>query len=184
MALDMFLVLTPATGQPPVSGEPFQDPYFKLPTGSAAVEIREFSFGVENQIAIGSTTSGAGAGKMEFNEFSIAKPVDKLSRSLFQISAVGGHLARAQLYLRKAGATTGAKPYLAYGFEIVAISKIEWSGSLGDDEPSEHVTFEYGALAVGYYPQKADGTFDVPVKTAWSVITNTAPPADPILTGF
>jgi len=184
MALDMFLVLTPATGQPPVSGEPFQDPYFKLPTASAAVEIREFSFGVENLTTVGSATSGAGAGKTTFNEFSIAKPVDKLSRSLFQISSVGGHLARAQLYLRKAGATTDARPYLAYGFDMVFISKIDWSGSLGDDEPNERVTFVYGALALGYYPQKADGTFDVPVKSAWSVVSNTAPPPDSILTGF
>jgi len=180
----MFLVLTPATGQPPVSGESFQDAYFKLPTASAAVEIRDFSFGVENLATIGSATSGAGAGKMAFNEFSIAKSVDKLSRSLFQISSVGGHLARAQLYLRKTGGTTAGKPYLAYGFETVFVSKIDWSGSLGEDEPSERVTFVYGALALGYYPQKADGTFDVPVKAAWSVVTNTAPPPDPILTGF
>jgi type VI protein secretion system component Hcp len=43
---------------------------------------------------------------------------------------------------------------------MVFVSGIDWSSSSGDEEPLERVTLAYGALAVGYYPQKADGTFD------------------------
>jgi type VI secretion system secreted protein Hcp len=67
-----------------------------------------------------------------------------------------------QVYVRKTGAASTAvpKPYLVYGFEMVFVSGIDWSSSSGDEEPLERVTLAYGALAVGYYPQKADGTFD------------------------
>jgi hypothetical protein len=71
-----------------------------------------------------------------------------------------------------------------YGFDMVFVSEIDWSGSSGDDEPLERVTFAYGALAFGYYPLKPDGTFEPAVKTSWSQVTNTAPPPDPALTGF
>ena len=187
MAMDMFLVIPTVSGSPPVSADPVQDAYFRttFPT-TAAVEIRQFSLGSETPTTIASATSGAGAGKAMFKELVVEKAVDKLSRSLFTISVNGGHLRRMQLYVRKAGGapTAGAKPYLVYGFDMVFVSEIDWSGSSGDEEPLERVTFAYGALALGYYPLKPDGTFEPAVKTSWSQVTNTAPPPDPVLTGF
>lgn len=187
MAVDMFLVIPPVSGNPPVSADPVQDEYFKTTFKTASVaEIRQFSLGEEAPITIGSTTTGAGSGKAKLKELVIEKSVDKLSRSLFAISVTGGHLARMQLYVRKVGGvpTAGAKPYLVYGFDMVFISEIDWSGSSGDEEPLERVTFAYGALALGYYPLKPDGTFDTAVKTNWSQVTNSAPPPDPVLAGF
>jgi type VI secretion system secreted protein Hcp len=187
MAVDLFLVIPPVSGNPPVSADPVQDQYFKTTFQTAAVaEIRQFSLGEENPTTIGSTTTGAGAGKAMFKELVVEKAVDKLSRSLFTISVTGGHLRRMQLYVRKVGGapTAGAKPYLVYGFDTVLVSEIDWSGSLGDEEPLERVTFAYGALAFGYYPQRPDGTFDTAVKTSWSQVMNSAPPPDPVLAGF
>jgi type VI secretion system secreted protein Hcp len=184
---DMFLVIPPVSGNPPVSADPVQDQYFKTTFQTASVaEIRGFSLGEENPITIGSTTAGAGAGKAKLKELVVEKAVDKLSRSLFTISVTGAHLRRMQLYVRKLGGapTVGAKPYLVYGLDMVFVSGIDWSGGSGDEEPLERVTFAYGALALGYYPQKPDGTFDTAVKTSWSQVTNTAPPPDPVLAGF
>jgi type VI secretion system secreted protein Hcp len=183
MAVDFYLVLTPGPGNPPFTAEPVQDQYFKSTFPNApVVAVQGFSLGEENQTTIGSATSGAGAGKAILNELIIEKSVDKLSRSLFALSVTGAHLTRAQLYIRKAGAT-GGRPYLVYGFDMVFVSKIEWSASSGDDQPLERVTFVYGALALGYYAQKADGTFDTPVRTSWSQVTNTEAQVD-LLTGF
>ena len=41
------------------------------------------------------------------------------------------------------------------------------------------MTFVYGALGLGYYPQKPDGTLaTTPVRTTWNQMTNTeVPPA-------
>jgi hypothetical protein len=42
--------------------------------GSPTIEIKDFSFGVENPTNIGSSTQGTGAGKVSFGEFNIKKP--------------------------------------------------------------------------------------------------------------
>jgi type VI secretion system secreted protein Hcp len=183
MAVDIYLVIPPAPANPPISADPVTDQYFKSTfSNQSVVEIRQFSLGVENKASIGSATAGAGAGKAVLNELLIEKSVDTMSRSLFALAATGGHLAKMQVYLRKTGAA-GGKPYLAYGFNTVYLSKIDWSVGSGDDQPIEHLTFAYGALALGYYPQKPDGTLGTVVKTSWSQITNTEAPPD-ILASF
>ena len=53
-----------------------------------AFEIKDFSFGVENQTTIGSATGGAGAGKIKLNELTIKKTTDTASPS--SSSANGG----------------------------------------------------------------------------------------------
>ncbi len=140
------------------------------------------SVGSENINSVSSATTGVGTGKATFKELLIEKSVDTMSRSLFALNATGGHLAKMQLYLRKAG-VAGGKPYLVYAFNMVFLSKIDWSASSDDEQPIERLTFAYGALGIGYYPQKPDGTFGTAVKTSWSQVTNTEAPPD-ILAGF
>ena len=189
MAVDVFLVIPnlAASGPVPitVSAEPIQDEYFATTfKGAAVVEVRTFTVGVENTTTIGTATSGAGIGKAQFEELVIDKPVDKLSRSLFALSVTGAHLKKVQLYLRRSGGEYGARPYLVYGFETVFINKIDWSVSSGDDYPFERVTFLYGALALGYYAQRPDGTLEAPTKMSWSQILNKQAETDLILSGF
>ena len=59
------------------------------PAGSKHFEIKDFSFGVENPTTVGSSTKGAGAGKVKFNEFSIGKTTDTASPILFKQSLRG-----------------------------------------------------------------------------------------------
>ena len=183
MAVDMFLVIPSAPGNPPITADPVTDQYFKTTFPNAsAVAIRQFSLGVENSASIGSATTGSGSGKAVLNELLIEKSVDTMSRSLFAMAATGGHLAKMQLYMRKAG-IAGGKPYLVYAFTMVFLSKIDWGASSGDEQLIERLTFVYGALALGYYPQKPDGTLGTAVKTSWSQVTNSEAPPD-ILAGF
>ena len=183
MAVDLYLVIPPGKGNPLITADPVPDQYFRTAFSTAAVvEVRQFSFGTQNNASVGSASTGAGGGKVVFNELQIEKSVDTLSRSLFTMNATGGHLARMQLYLRKAGGTDG-RPYLVYAFDMVFLSKIDWSAGSGDDEPNERLTFAYGALALGYYPQKPDGAMGTAVKASWSQVTNSEPTVD-MLTGF
>ena len=66
---------------------------------------------------------------------------------------------------------------------MVFLSKIDWSVSSGDEQPIERLVFNYGALALGYYPQKPDGTLGTAVKTSWNQVANTEGPPD-MLAGF
>ena len=49
MAVDMYLVIPSATGNPPISADPVTDQYFKTTFPNASVvAIRQFSLGAEN----------------------------------------------------------------------------------------------------------------------------------------
>ena len=116
------------------------------------------------------------------NELLIEKSVDTMSRSLFALNATGRHLAKCSC--------TCAKPAsLASSHTLCTVStwssfpKIDWSASSGDEQPIERLTFAYGALAIGYYPQEPDGTLGTAVKSSWSQVTNSEAQPD-ILAGF
>jgi type VI secretion system secreted protein Hcp len=181
VAADIFMVIPkPLVGTlspVPLSADPVQDSYFsQIYGGSAAavVELRSFSLSAENPTTVGSSTSGAGAGKVKFNNLQVEKNVDRLSASLFVASAMNAHFPTVQIFVRKAGgASTSGKPYLAYELSTVFISRIDWSGGGGDEAPVEQLEFAYGGLVVGYYPQQPDGSTGKLLGLGWSVITNT-----------
>jgi Type VI secretion system effector, Hcp/PEP-CTERM motif len=68
----------------PDSGLSLADPtvpvYFYPP--NPAFEIEDFSFDIEQVLSIGSSSSGAGAGKVTFNPFQITKTTDMVSVKL------------------------------------------------------------------------------------------------------
>ncbi len=172
MAFDAFVKFTPAAGaSEAIEGESTDK------TFTGWFEIKEFSFGIENTLNITSASSGAGAGKAEFKEFTIKKQTDKASPILACTCGKGGHYEKVELKLRKSGAKGGAVSgdvYLAYDFKLVAVKSVEWSGSSGDDVPEETVVFEYGALKIGYKPQNKDGTLGKLIERSWNKVTNSA----------
>ena len=114
-----------------------------------AFEIKDFSFDVGNPTTIGSATSGAGAGKIKFNEFIITKTTDRASPVFFQECCAGDHCETVIIEMRKAdGAPMNAgQPFLQYRFGTVFTTKIEWS-SPGAEGPHESISFVYGKLEV------------------------------------
>ena len=189
MAIDAFLVIRPNPQNPPIGEAPTTDSYFlKTFPGATVISISDFEFAVENSAAIGSASGGAGgagAGKAKFDELVIHKAIDRASPGLFSVCSSGRSFAAVQLYIRKAtpgpGTTGVAAPFLAYEFQTVLITKIDWSGGGADPEPSEEVTFAYGALAIAYQPTNPDGSpAGAPVKEGWSQVTNSPSVQDSI----
>src|SRR5438874_5944832 len=127
MAFDAFLIFT--GGPTKITGETTD----KVFGPKGAFEISEFSFGAETTLNITSATSGAGAGKATFKEFTVKKQTDSSSGPLLQCLGTGDHYSKAQLFLRKSGAAAAAgksgKAYLVFAFGMVAVKSIEWSGS-------------------------------------------------------
>ena len=100
MAFDAFLIFgDPGPGAVAIEGET-QDKEMK---DKKAFEIEEFEFGVENTLNIGSKSGGAGAGKVQFKEFSIEKATDNGSAGLFRTCCSGGHYMNVELVLRRSG---------------------------------------------------------------------------------
>ncbi|HEY1065114.1 MAG TPA: type VI secretion system tube protein Hcp [Pirellulales bacterium] len=138
------------------------------------LEIDSFEFGIENKLNLGSGSGGAGAGKATFKEFKIQKKTDSASPALVLTCCLGGHYDQVDLALRKSGAMAGKSggPYLVYAFKMVAIGGVDWSGSSGDDVPTESVIFQYGAIKMTYKPQDATGKLGTAIETIWSVTKN------------
>jgi type VI secretion system secreted protein Hcp len=177
VAIQVFLVIPGTPGNPPVAEPPSTDPYFTSSFPNAAViEVKSFEFAVENATTVGSATGEAGA-KARFDELVIRKFVDQASPSLFSASVSGQHFAVVHLLVRHDGAARQA-PFLDYEFQTVFITNIAWSGSDGDPEPAEAVTFEYGALKIVYKTANPDGSPAQPVSASWSQVSNSADVAD------
>ena len=145
--------------------------------GPSVFEIEDFSFDIEQQLNIGSSSSGAGAGKVVFNPFSITRKIDKCSPTFFQMACSGTAFQLVSLCLRKsagagtagAGNTSGVI-YLRFDFKLVAVKTISWS--YDDESPKEEVTMEYGGLMVNYCQQKADGSMMPAVAGGWNRVKN------------
>lgn len=134
-------------------------------------EVEDFSFGVEQTLNIGSQATGAGAGKITFNPFSITRKIDRFSPLLFQQACSGTPYQKVALGLRKSsGGDTAGVTYLVFMFRLVAVKTIDWS--YDDESPKETVTFEYGGLQVHYAPQKADGSFGDIIPSGWNRVRN------------
>lgn len=138
-----------------------------------AIEIAEFSFGITQAETTSSGSTGSGAGKAKFDEFTIKKTVDKSSAALYQACAAGAHFPQVYLGLRKAG---GAQLlYLEYIFLMVFVTGISWSGGGGEELPTEEVKFKFGAMGLQYQQQDNSGqALGAVQQSAWSVVANSA----------
>jgi type VI secretion system secreted protein Hcp len=123
---------------------------------------------------IGSKSGGAGAGKVQFKEFSVEKTTDNGSAGLFRTCCSGGHYNDVELVLRRSGGDKlkSGTPFLVYKFKLVAVKDITWSGSDGDDVPNENVVFEFGAIQIEYTQQKTDGSKGATDTQKWSRVKN------------
>ena len=134
-------------------------------------EIEDFSFDIEQTLNIGSQSTGAGAGKVTFNPFSITRKIDRSSPDFFQMACSGTAFKQVVLGLRKsAGGQTAGKTYLVFNFKLVAVKTIAWS--YDDESPKETVTFEYGGLQVYYTPQNPDGSMAAAIGRGWNRVRN------------
>ena len=104
--------------------------------------------------SIGSANSGAGAGKVNFNEFTITKMTDRASPAFFRNSSAGSHYKTVTLHMRKASgdSSSAGSAFLQSKFATVFTTKIDWAGP-GDSGPEESISFVYGKLDVKYDSQ-------------------------------
>jgi len=137
-------------------------------------EVEDYSFDIEQVLNIGSQSSGAGAGKVTFNPFSITRKIDCASPTFFQMACSGTPFKQVGLGLRKSVGSnqgTGAGAFfLAFTFKLVAVKTISWAHD--DESPKETVTFEYGGMVIQYAQQKVDGSFGAIIARGWNKIQN------------
>lgn len=116
---------------------------------------------------------GGGAGKVNVQDLSFTKYVDKSSPVLIKGCCKGIHFPEAKLTVRKAGGD--ALEYIKLTMKEVIVTSISTGGSGGEDRLTENVTLNFAQFKIEYTPQKADGTADAVVEQAWDIAANAQP---------
>jgi type VI secretion system secreted protein Hcp len=157
MAVDMFLKIAEVKGES-------QDDKHK-----EEIDVLAWSWGM-SQSGTTHTGTGGGAGKVNVQDISVTKYIDKSSCMLMSSCATGKHHADATLVVRKAG----DKP-LEY-FEIkmtdVIITSVSTGGSGGEDRLTENISLNFAQVNVKYVPQKKDGSGEPPEKMGYNMQQN------------
>ena len=140
-------------------------------------EIEDYSFDIEQTLNIGSQSSGAGAGKVKFNPFSITRKIDRPRPCCSTWPAReprSNRLARAaqeRWRWRDGCHQHGVGVRLpALRFQIGRGQDDPWSHD--EESPKETVTFEYGGLQVRYTQQNPDGTLGKVKIGGWNRVRN------------
>lgn len=113
---------------------------------------------------------GAGAGKVNVQDVSFTKFVDKASPNLIRACCNGEHFSKAVLVVRKAG--KDPLDYFKVTMSPVLVTSVATGGSGGEERVTENVSLNFAKMEVGYTPQKEDGSGDAEVTLKWNIEKN------------
>lgn len=116
--------------------------------------------------------TGGGSGKVNIQDLTIVKYLDKSSPNLMMACSSGKHYPEAKLTVRKAGGDNQVE-YLIITLKEVLISSVSTGGNGGDDRLTETVSLNFAQVLVDYQPQKEDGAKEGgPIKYGWNIRQN------------
>lgn len=162
MAADMFLKID---DNAKIKGESTDK------THKDSIDVLAWSWGM-SQSGTTHLGTGGGAGKVNVQDLSFTKHVDKSSPELMKACCAGTHFDKAQLIVRKAG---GDEPveYLKILMEEVLVSSLSTGGSGGEDRLTENVTLNFAKVKVEYQQQgKKGGKEGGKVEMGWNIAEN------------
>jgi type VI secretion system secreted protein Hcp len=157
MAVDMFIKIDG------VKGEAHDDKH------KDEIDVLAWSWGASNSGSM-STGGGGGSGKVNVQDISITKYVDKSSPLLLGRCCQGAHISTATLTVRKAG--TNPLEYIKLTLSEILVSSISTGGSGGADRLTENITLNFAKFKIEYTPQKADGSAEGAVPYAYDLKAN------------
>jgi type VI secretion system secreted protein Hcp len=158
MAMDMFLKIEP------VKGESVDKKH------KGEIDVLAWSWGMSNS---GTTHSGGGggAGKVNVQDLSITKWLDKGSTDLQQACCKGQHFDTATLVVRKSGGDTPIE-YLTITMSEVMVTAVSTGGSGGEDRLTENVTLNFAKVKVDYIEQTEKGGEGAKPTYTWNIAEN------------
>jgi type VI secretion system secreted protein Hcp len=133
------------------------------------IDVLAWSWGM-SQSGTMHTGGGGGAGKVNVQDISITKPLDKASPLLAARCAQGEHIKQALLTVRKAG--TQQQEYLKITLTDCLVSSISTGGSEGQETLTENVSLNFAQYKFEYWPQKPDGSLGGVVASGYNIKEN------------
>jgi type VI secretion system secreted protein Hcp len=154
MAVDIFIKMEGITG------ESVDD------THAGEIDVLAYSFGASNA-GTAHMGPGAGAGKVNVQDVSITKYIDKASPNLLLFCCNGKHIPECLLVVRKAGETP--LEYVKMTMKDCLITAVVTSAAHGQERLTENVGINFAEFSIEYVPQKADGSGEAPVTMGWNI---------------
>lgn len=142
LVFSILLLTLPFIPAPVASGQAVPQAVGVLHLDGQQIEVLSWSWGATQTVS--RAGGGAGAGKVQLQDFHFTKTIDRSSASLFEACAKGQHFPSATLTLRKAG--KGQQDYLVVKMSDVFVSSYQSGGSGGDALPSETIALNYGDI--------------------------------------
>jgi type VI secretion system secreted protein Hcp len=111
--------------------------------------------------------TGGGAGKVNVQDLSITKYVDKATPYLMGACATGKHLREAVLTLRKV--EDSPLEYLKIKMADVLITNVTTGASMGAERATENVSLHFARYEVAYTPRMPDASAGAPIVTGFDI---------------
>ena len=159
MAVDMFLKI------PNLDGESKDHKH------KGAIDILAWSWGLSNSGTF-HHGPGGGSGKVNVQDISITKYVDKSSKNLIERCTTGEHFDEANVIVRKAGKK--ALEYIKIKMEKAMVTSVSTGGSGGEEVLTENVTLNFAKVSYTYTPQKEDGSGGAELEYTYDIGANEA----------
>lgn len=158
MAVDMFIKIEGLDGEA-------QDKVHK-----GEIDVLAWSWGMSNS-GSAHVGGGQGAGKVNVQDLSFTKWVDKSSPMLMEVCCNGKNISKATLVVRKSG---GAAPveYLTLTMDELIVTSVSTGGSGGEDRLTENVSLNFAKFHIKYIEQKPDGGEGAKPETNWNIQQN------------
>ena len=158
MAVDMFLKIEGCNGESADSKHKDE------------IDVLAFSWGMSQSGSM-HISGGGGTGKVNVQDLSVTKYLDKASPALMQKCCNGTHFSKAVLTCRKSG---GGAPveYFKVTMEEVLVSSVSEGGSGAEDRQTENITLNFAKVKVEYTPQDSEGSAGAASELGWNIREN------------
>jgi type VI secretion system secreted protein Hcp len=133
------------------------------------IDVMSFSWGA-TQAGTTAAGGGAGAGKVQFSDFSFTTSTSKASPSLFLACATGQHIKEATISVRKPG--ENPQDYLILKMTDVLVSSYNTAGSSQGDRPTESINMAFAKVEFSYRPQSPKGDLEPAITVGWDLKAN------------
>ena len=130
------------------------------------IDVLAWSWGM-SQSGTTHMGGGSGAGKVNVNDVSFTKYIDKSTHALMLSCCNGKHHGEALLTVRKAG--ENPVEYLKITMTDLIITSVSTGGSGGEDRLTENVTLNFAKVKVEYTEQDAKGKGTAPKIMGWDI---------------
>lgn len=159
MSVDMFIKIDGVPGES------------RDKTHAKQIDILTWAWGM-SQSGTTHVGGGGGSGKVQVQDLSFTKYVDKASPLLMLFCSNGKHVKEATLFVRKAG----EKPieYIKILMKEIIITSISTGGSAGEDRLTENVTLNFAEVNFDYIEQDLKGAEGDKPSYKWKIAENIA----------